>query len=159
MLGAGCRVPTEKCTPPRRLPGTVRMSLLETTLEAAAAAAAVICRVYAGEIIAERKGRRLAGDHGRPARGGRDPPRLEPTGLPVLAEESVAAGRIPELGELLFVVDPLDGTKEFLKRNGEFTVNIALVEDGRPVIGVVLVPVTGEVLLRWARRRVQATSV
>jgi 3'(2'), 5'-bisphosphate nucleotidase len=69
---------------------------------------------------------------------------LRPTGIPVLAEESVSAGRIPELGDRFFVVDPLDGTKEFLKRNGEFTVNIALVEGGRPVLGVVLAPVTGE---------------
>lgn len=69
---------------------------------------------------------------------------LRQTGLPVLAEESAAAGHIPVLGQRYFVVDPLDGTKEFIKRNGEFTVNIALVEDGRPVIGVVLAPVTGE---------------
>jgi 3'(2'), 5'-bisphosphate nucleotidase len=65
----------------------------------------------------------------------------------VLAEESVAAGRIPELGQRYFVVDPLDGTKEFLKRNGEFTVNIALVEDGRPIEGVVLAPATGATYL------------
>lgn len=68
---------------------------------------------------------------------------LAQTGLPVLAEESAAAGRIPELGVRYFIVDPLDGTKEFLKRNGEFTVNIALCEAGRPVAGVVLVPPTG----------------
>lgn len=47
-----------------------------------------------------------------------------------------------------WLVDPLDGTKEFIKRNGEFTVNIALVEDGKPVLGVVQVPVTGEIY--WA---------
>jgi 3'(2'), 5'-bisphosphate nucleotidase len=47
------------------------------------------------------------------------------------------------LDDRFFVVDPLDGTKEFLKRNGEFTVNIALVEDGRPVLGVVYAPATG----------------
>jgi 3'(2'),5'-bisphosphate nucleotidase len=70
---------------------------------------------------------------------------LAATGLPVLAEESVAAGRIPELGAKYFVVDPLDGTKEFLKRNGEFTVNIAYCEDGHPVRGVVLAPATGEI--------------
>jgi len=44
-----------------------------------------------------------------------------------------------------WLVDPLDGTKEFIKRNGEFTVNIALVEDGRPIMGVVFVPVTGDI--------------
>src|SRR5690349_18599100 len=67
---------------------------------------------------------------------------LAPTGIPVLAEESAAAGRIPELGERFFVVDPLDGTKEFLKRNGEFTVNIALCTRDRPIAGVILVPTT-----------------
>ncbi len=70
---------------------------------------------------------------------------LAETGLPVLAEESGAAGRIPELGTRYFVVDPLDGTKEFLKRNGEFTVNIAYCENGHPVSGVVLAPETGEI--------------
>jgi 3'(2'),5'-bisphosphate nucleotidase len=53
----------------------------------------------------------------------------------------MAAGRRPRrLGTRFFLVDPLDGTKEFLKRNGEFTVNIALVEQGRPILGVVLAP-------------------
>ena len=70
---------------------------------------------------------------------------LAETELPVLAEESVAAGRIPELGGRYFVVEPLDGTKEFLKRNGEFTVNIAYCEGGRPVRGVVLAPATGQI--------------
>src|SRR3569623_1125645 len=69
--------------------------------------------------------------------------KLASTGIPVLAEESVAAGVIPTLGERFFVVDPLDVTKEFLKRNGEFTVNIALCEGGRPTYGVVLAPATG----------------
>jgi 3'(2'), 5'-bisphosphate nucleotidase len=68
---------------------------------------------------------------------------LRHTGIPILAEESAAAGIVPLLGERFFVVDPLDGTKEFLKRNGEFTVNIALVEHGRPTLGVVLAPATG----------------
>lgn len=45
---------------------------------------------------------------------------------------------------LCFIVDPLDGTKEFVKRNGQFTVNIALVEDGKPIVGVIYVPVTQE---------------
>jgi 3'(2'), 5'-bisphosphate nucleotidase len=72
---------------------------------------------------------------------------LKSTGIPLLGEESVAAGVIPVLGRRYYVVDPLDGTKEFIKRNGEFTVNIALVEDGYPVLGVVLAPVTGEVFV------------
>lgn len=59
---------------------------------------------------------------------------------PVLAEESVAAGHIPEIGDVFFLVDPLDGTKEFIKRGSDFTVNIALIYLGRPILGVVYAP-------------------
>ncbi len=66
-------------------------------------------------------------------------------GLPVVAEESVAAGRLPDIsGGRFFLVDPLDGTREFISRNGEFTVNIALIEAGRPTLGVVHLPALGE---------------
>jgi 3'(2'),5'-bisphosphate nucleotidase len=60
--------------------------------------------------------------------------------IPIVAEEAVAAGRVPEFGKEFFLVDPLDGTKEFIRRNGEFTVNIGLIENGVPVAGVVLAP-------------------
>jgi 3'(2'), 5'-bisphosphate nucleotidase len=71
--------------------------------------------------------------------------------IPVVAEETVAAGHVPELDEGRFwLVDPLDGTKEFLSRNGEFTVNIALVEGREPVLGVVLAPALGQVW--WGAR-------
>ncbi len=64
--------------------------------------------------------------------------------IPVLSEESASAGFGRRSGwTRLWLVDPLDGTKEFIARNGEFTVNIALIENGRPVLGVVYVPVTG----------------
>ena len=62
-------------------------------------------------------------------------------GVPVVAEESVAAGNIPDIaGRDFFLVDPLDGTREFVSGNGEFTVNIALVHDGHPLLGVVHLP-------------------
>jgi 3'(2'), 5'-bisphosphate nucleotidase len=61
-------------------------------------------------------------------------------GVPVVAEEAVAAGQIPDVAERFFLVDPLDGTKEFISRNGEFTVNIALIENGVPVLGLVYAP-------------------
>jgi 3'(2'), 5'-bisphosphate nucleotidase len=69
--------------------------------------------------------------------------RLEP-GLIVIAEEEVSLGKF-DAGRLQGVhrfalVDPLDGTREFLKRNGEFTVNVAIIENGRPVMGVVYAP-------------------
>ena len=64
--------------------------------------------------------------------------------IPVLSEESA---KIPyaerAAWQRYWLIDPLDGTKEFIKRNGEFTVNIALIEDGVPVLGVVHVPVSG----------------
>ena len=60
--------------------------------------------------------------------------------LPVIAEESVSAGKIPEHGARFALVDPLDGTKEFINRNGQFTVNIGVIEHGRPVMGVVYAP-------------------
>lgn len=60
--------------------------------------------------------------------------------IPVLAEEEAAAGRIPQLGDRFFCVDPLDGTRGFVQRTGEFTVNIGLIEDGAPVAGVIFAP-------------------
>lgn len=65
--------------------------------------------------------------------------------IPVLSEESAHTVPLSQRRQWsrLWVVDPLDGTREFVKRNGEFTVNIALVEDGVPVFGVILAPVGG----------------
>jgi 3'(2'),5'-bisphosphate nucleotidase len=63
-------------------------------------------------------------------------------GVFILSEESVSAEQ-HDTGRF-FLVDPLDGTKEFLKRNGEFTVNISLIDAGEPVVGVVLAPALGE---------------
>jgi len=68
---------------------------------------------------------------------------LDQTGIPILSEEGA---HLPyeerRKWHRLWVVDPLDGTKEFIKKNGEFTVNVALVEDGVPVLGVIYVPAT-----------------
>jgi 3'(2'), 5'-bisphosphate nucleotidase len=61
-------------------------------------------------------------------------------GVPVVAEEEVAAGRIPELGDTYFLVDPLDGTKEFVRGGDDYTVNIGLIERGLPTLGVVFAP-------------------
>jgi 3'(2'), 5'-bisphosphate nucleotidase len=60
--------------------------------------------------------------------------------VPVIAEEEAAAGRLAKIGRHFFLVDPLDGTKEFINKNGEFTINIAEVIDGKPVRGVVYAP-------------------
>ena len=65
-------------------------------------------------------------------------------GIPVVGEEAVAAGHIPDIsGGTFFLVDPLDGTKDFITGSGGFTVNIALLKDFIPVMGIILAPVTG----------------
>jgi 3'(2'), 5'-bisphosphate nucleotidase len=61
-------------------------------------------------------------------------------GIPVVAEEQVAAGRIPASAAMFFLVDPVDGTKEFVQKRGDFTVNIALIRDTVPQLGVVYAP-------------------
>lgn len=63
--------------------------------------------------------------------------------IPVISEEASEAGVQVAAGEVFWLVDPLDGTKEFVGRNGEFTVNLALVHHGRPVFGLVLAPALG----------------
>ncbi|GFZ77023.1 3'(2'),5'-bisphosphate nucleotidase CysQ [Pseudohongiella nitratireducens] len=60
--------------------------------------------------------------------------------IPIIAEEAVAAGKTEQIAERFWLVDPLDGTREFINRNGEFTVNIALIENGQPILGVVYAP-------------------
>ena len=68
-------------------------------------------------------------------------------GVPVVAEEEAAAGRIAAVGSRFFLVDPVDGTKEFVKRGGEFTVNIGEIVNGEPASGVVLAPAIGRLFL------------
>lgn len=121
--------------------------LLDLMLAAARAAAAEIMEVYLDEFdvyhkidgspvtMADQKAEKVILKA------------LESTGIPFLAEESVSAGHVSELGDRFFCIDPLDGTKEFLKRNGEFTVNIALVEHGRATHGVILAPASGATYL------------
>ena len=65
-------------------------------------------------------------------------------GVPVIAEEEVAAGRIPAHDDLYFLVDPLDGTKEFVRGGDDYTVNIGLIRDGTPHLGVVFAPARGQ---------------
>jgi 3'(2'), 5'-bisphosphate nucleotidase len=120
---------------------------VESLLNLAVAAGAEILKVYAEDFSASVKG------DGSPVtvadqaaedvilKGLAD---LFPD-VPVVAEESVEAGQLPEGGARYFLVDPLDGTKEFVKRNGEFTVNIALIDEGTPIFGVVYAPALKEI--------------
>ena len=71
--------------------------------------------------------------------------KLESTGLPVISEEGDQISYSErKQWDLFWLVDPLDGTKEFIKRNDEFTVNIALIKNGQPIAGVIYAPVSGE---------------
>lgn len=77
--------------------------------------------------------------------------------IPIVAEEEVSAGKCPAaLGSAFFLVDPLDGTREFVKGRPDFTVNIALVRDGVPVVGVVYAPARGQL---WAGQPGRAEAI
>jgi 3'(2'), 5'-bisphosphate nucleotidase len=102
----------------------------------------VVLDVYAGDFAVDRKGDAspvTEADRRAEAVIVETLERLAP-GVPIVAEEAFAAGQAGRAAPCFWLVDPLDGTKEFVSRNGEFTVNVALVEDGRPVIGVVCAP-------------------
>ena len=121
--------------------------LREGVIAIARQAAGKILEVYAGEFAVEHKDDKsplTAADLAAHRCIVEGLERLAP-GIPVLSEES--AHEVPTLlrrqWPVLWLVDPLDGTREFVKRNGEFTVNIALIEHGAPVLGVVQAPVTG----------------
>ena len=63
--------------------------------------------------------------------------------VPAVSEEAVALGHSPQVDSRFWLVDPLDGTRDFVSRSGEFTVNIALIENGETVLGVVVAPALG----------------
>jgi 3'(2'), 5'-bisphosphate nucleotidase len=67
--------------------------------------------------------------------------------IPVIAEEAASAGHIPTIGNEFFLVDPLDGTREFISGSEDFTVNIALVRNGSPYFGIVYAPATGQLFI------------
>ena len=116
--------------------------LLLTSIQAALEAGRVILEVYNTNFKVEHKADdsplTLADQRSHDIIAGH----LEPFGIPLLSEEGK---EIPYLErkkwDTLWVVDPLDGTKEFVNRNGEFTVNIALIKNGRPIWGVIYLPV------------------
>ncbi|MEP0522296.1 MAG: 3'(2'),5'-bisphosphate nucleotidase CysQ [Hyphomicrobiales bacterium] len=80
--------------------------------------------------------------------------------VPVVAEEEICAGHIPAaLGSMFFLVDPLDGTKEFINKRPDFTVNIALVSDGTPIAGTVYSPVRKEVFSGFSDSATEARVI
>ena len=67
--------------------------------------------------------------------------------IPIIAEELTSSGKLAAVADRFLLVDPLDGTKEFIARNGEFTINVALIEQGAPVAGAVYAPALGRLWL------------
>jgi 3'(2'), 5'-bisphosphate nucleotidase len=118
----------------------------------AEAAAAAILRVYESDFAVEHKDDRsplTAADLASHELIVEELSALAPR-LPVLSEESAGVDwQTRSSWSRYWLVDPLDGTREFVKRNGEFTVNIALIDDHRPVLGVVQQPVGGELAVAW----------
>lgn len=122
-----------------------RDALLTAMAEASVRAGAAILAIYATDFAVEQKADAspvTAADEAAEAIILSALAKAAP-GVPIVAEEEVAAGRCPDTAGCFFLVDPLDGTKEFVERRGDFTVNIALIEDHRPSLGVVLAPVSG----------------
>ncbi|WP_026304134.1 3'(2'),5'-bisphosphate nucleotidase CysQ [Kaistia granuli] len=121
-------------------------AVFEALIATAIAAGVVVMRVYDGGFAVEHKG-----DASPVTEADRlaeqvilaDLARLVP-GIPVVAEEACADGLIPAVGATFFLVDPVDGTREFISRNGDFTVNIGLVENGEPTLGIVYAPARGD---------------
>lgn len=122
------------------------MDMLKEFERIAIAAGAVIMEIYQGDIDVTIKGDQspvTEADQKAETLILSELKALYPD-IPVVAEEEAAAGRIPELdGRSFILVDPLDGTKEFINKREDFTVNIALIEDGVPVAGVVFAPARG----------------
>lgn len=119
--------------------------LIDTAIQASLAGGKEILKIYSSEIAVEMKEDRspltLADKNANVA----IMKFLEGTGIPVLSEEGKEIPySVRSSWKRFWMVDPLDGTKEFIKRNGEFTVNIALIEDGIPIAGIIYVPVRKE---------------
>lgn len=120
--------------------------LLKTSIEAALEAGKAILEIYrSGDFDVEIKGDNSPLTKADIASHNKIVSYLEKTGIPILSEEGKNISYEERKSwKQLWIVDPIDGTKEFIKRNGEFTVNIALIENQRPQIGVIYVPATGE---------------
>jgi 3'(2'), 5'-bisphosphate nucleotidase len=117
-------------------------SLLEPLIEVARSAGSAILRVYATDFDVRHKA-----DRSPVTEADLQAETIIVTALsrltadiPIVSEEAASESAAPEVGRQFWLVDPLDGTREFVRRNGEFTVNIALVQDQRPVLGLIYAP-------------------
>ncbi|MEJ0006834.1 MAG: 3'(2'),5'-bisphosphate nucleotidase CysQ [Steroidobacteraceae bacterium] len=119
--------------------------LLEAMIEAALEAGVAAHRIYQGGFTVQTKSDDspvTAADHAAEEIILRHLAQHAP-GIAVVAEEQASAGIVPVVADEFFLVDPLDGTREFIHGRGEFTVNIALIRQAAPLLGVVYAPATG----------------
>ncbi len=123
------------------------MDLLQTAIKASVEAGKAIMNIYeSGDFGVEMKSDNSPLTLADKAAHDIISERLKATDVPILSEEGKHESYDKRKGwKKLWIVDPLDGTKEFVKKTGEFTVNIALIENGFPLLGVVFVPVSGVV--------------
>lgn len=137
----------------------MRSQLLHTAITAALDAGKAILEIYySGEFDIELKGDNSPLTLADTASHDVIMSYLTKTDIPVLSEEGRDISyKERKSWKQLWIVDPIDGTKEFIKRNGEFTVNIALIENNKPLIGVIFVPVTGD--LYFSSKEVGAFKV
>jgi 3'(2'), 5'-bisphosphate nucleotidase len=127
---------------------TAPIDMLPRLEELALKAGVAIMKIYAEDFVAEYKD-----DHSPVTEADTAAEKIIIAGLktispdiPIVAEEAFAAGHSPDIsGGEFWLVDPLDGTQEFVRKNGEFTVNIALIEDGQAICGVVYAPALGKI--------------
>lgn len=136
-------------------------NLLKTAILAALEAGKAIIEIYnSGEFEVEIKGDKSPLTRADKASHNVIMSFLTKTNIPVLSEEG---NQIPfeerNNWKRLWIVDPIDGTKEFIKRNGEFTVNIALIENQSPIIGVVFVPALGDLYFSTSENGAFMTNV
>lgn len=119
--------------------------LLSFALRASLEAGRAILSIYHGDIAVTLKGDDSPLTQADMDAHGILSSRLSSTGIPVLSEEAADVPyEIRKKWKHYWLIDPLDGTKEFIHRNGEFTVNIALMDNGKPLLGVVYAPATDE---------------
>lgn len=122
------------------------MDRLEIAIAAAVAGGEAIMAMYEGSYAVEQKANNTPLTEADIASNAIINRYLEPTKIPIISEENKQVDYEHRKDwDICWIVDPLDGTKEFIKRNGEFTVNIALCSKGRPILGVIYVPVTKEI--------------
>jgi 3'(2'), 5'-bisphosphate nucleotidase len=114
--------------------------LLDTARRAAQQASQAVMQIYQREFTVEEKADKTPITEADHAANDAIATTLKETGIPILSEETPDGRDVRRASERVWIVDPLDGTKDFVDRTGDFSIMIALAEQGEPVLGVVAVP-------------------